>query len=342
MRMLTIPLALLIAAIGAFVSPYSSRAGAGGGCSGTAGSDVHRAGLVVTFAGEQPTQFFCVEFTEESISGIELLRRSGLSLVTQVEGGLGTGVCAIDGIGSDDPTNCFKYSTTPPYRYWVYFRWTGADPIGAWQFSNLGASTRVIRDGDIDGWSWGNGAGAPPEAPAGVLDPPTPTPLPPTLTPTPLHATNTPRPTVTPAPTKTAIAADTPAVNVTAMPTSQPAVETPAMPVQSAADVSVPPTPATPDADVAGAQATPRSELTAQASSTALSPTRTPGASPTARSGVIVVDPTQAWDNAETSEQHTGDGDSGGSTALIGFGVVALLLMGGAGALLYRRRSHDA
>ncbi len=339
MRTVAFLLAVLSFAVVAFALPSSSLAGSGGGCSGTAGSDVHRAGLVVSFGGQQPTQRFCVEFTEESISGIELLQRSGLSLVTQIEGGLGAGVCAIDGIGSDDPTNCFKYSTTPPYRYWVYFRWTGADSNGAWQFSNVGASTREIHDGDIDGWSWGNGANAPPESPDGVLDLPTPTPLPPTLTPTPVQATNTPRPTATRATTITPVPADTAAPNATLSPATPEVVATPT--VSSGSD-GIPPPPSPADAEVAGAQATPRPALTVTGASSVASVTLTPAATPTAPSGVIVVDPTQARDNAATAERADGDSGSGGSSALIGFALVAAVITGGAGVILYRRRSGDA
>ena len=67
---------------------------------------VHRAGLVVTF-GDRHSELFCIEFTEDSITGLELLRRSGLPLVTSGMGGLGGAVCSIGGEGSSDPSNCF-------------------------------------------------------------------------------------------------------------------------------------------------------------------------------------------------------------------------------------------
>lgn len=52
-----------------------------------AGQAVHHAGLVIVFD-EQRTETRCVEFTEEEITGAELLRRSGLAVVSSGFGGL--------------------------------------------------------------------------------------------------------------------------------------------------------------------------------------------------------------------------------------------------------------
>ena len=58
----------------------------------------NQAGLVVKF-GDGRTLTYCIEFTEDSITGIELLQRSGLTVVTSNSGGLGAAVCSIDGEG---------------------------------------------------------------------------------------------------------------------------------------------------------------------------------------------------------------------------------------------------
>ncbi len=65
----------------------------------------HRAGLVVRH-GDGRVVTRCVTFSEESISGVELLRRSGLAATFAAYGGLGYGVCVIDGQGCDSG-DCF-------------------------------------------------------------------------------------------------------------------------------------------------------------------------------------------------------------------------------------------
>jgi len=182
-------LALLAAAAGlasAWVSPAQAAQRSArppqqpAGCLSSAAPGVHRAGLVVTFA-DGDSRSFCIEFTEESISGIELLRRSGLELVTSTSGALGEGVCRIDDVGCADPGDCFCRCRGGRCEYWAYYQYAG----GAWRVSGVGASTRQVRDGDIDGWSWGSGgagAAGQPDAPADSLcreEAPSPTPPPP-------------------------------------------------------------------------------------------------------------------------------------------------------------------
>src|SRR6266496_3303208 len=52
------------------------------------------AGLVVQFPGGT-TQTFCVPFAGESISGLDLLLKSGLEVKAEVYGGLGAEICQI-------------------------------------------------------------------------------------------------------------------------------------------------------------------------------------------------------------------------------------------------------
>ncbi len=66
----------------------------------------HRAGLVVVH-GDGRVLTRCVAFAEETISGADLLRRSGLVVVLSPYGGLGYGVCAIDGEGCANGEDCF-------------------------------------------------------------------------------------------------------------------------------------------------------------------------------------------------------------------------------------------
>ncbi|CAA9542876.1 MAG: hypothetical protein AVDCRST_MAG87-228 [uncultured Thermomicrobiales bacterium] len=126
---------------------------------------VHSAGLVIDY-GDGRVSYAWVPFTEESISGIELLERSGLSLVAVSFGGLGKGVCEIEGTGCGiEPCRARLCQTADPASpFWQYLRQDGP---GNWKRFALGASQSDVRDGDIDGWAW---AGAVPELPALALD----------------------------------------------------------------------------------------------------------------------------------------------------------------------------
>ena len=111
------------------------------------GSGPNRAALVFRY-GDGSVQTRCVEFPETEIGGDELLNRSG------VNPGFGPSmeVCSINGDGC--PTDdCFCQCPFPNCEYWAYYHLKN----GAWQYSSLGAADSVIKDGDVDGWSWGPG-----------------------------------------------------------------------------------------------------------------------------------------------------------------------------------------
>jgi hypothetical protein len=94
-----------------------------------------------------------VAFEEDEISGIELLRRSGIEQVTIPFGGLGEGVCSLEGEGCP-ASECRRRVCQGSGRddpYWRYFR---QQTPGDWQPLILGASATEVRDGDVDGWSW--------------------------------------------------------------------------------------------------------------------------------------------------------------------------------------------
>jgi hypothetical protein len=104
----------------------------------------NRAALVVR-GGDGDSREMCVFFTEDEITGAELLQRSNLDVVTEANA-LGSAVCRIDGTGCtrDD---CFcNYPA-----FWGY--WTRDD--GKWAFSDIGASDRVVTNGSVDGWTFG-------------------------------------------------------------------------------------------------------------------------------------------------------------------------------------------
>lgn len=136
------PLAILLAvALLAGVSAGGARAG----------DPASHAGVIVRQA-DGSFVYGYVAFDEEKIDGVELLRRSGIPLVTAGFGGLGEAVCSLDGQGCG-MSECRKSICQggPDSPYWQYFRQDGA---GGWKPMMMGASGTRVRDGDIDGWSW--------------------------------------------------------------------------------------------------------------------------------------------------------------------------------------------
>ena len=113
----------------------------------------NRAGLVIVHGDGSVVQQ-CVAFTEESISGYELLQRAGAALSVEA-GGFGATVCSIDGEGCSYPAeSCFCQCQSSPCIYWSYWR---RQPDGPWRYQPLGAGNTQVRDGDVEGWHWAAG-----------------------------------------------------------------------------------------------------------------------------------------------------------------------------------------
>lgn len=113
----------------------------------------NRVGLVVANGDAVVTR--CIEFSEEEISGYEVLERSGLDLNVDVSSGMGAAICRIDGTGCTYPQEeCFCQCQGSPCRFWIYWHWDDGD----WRFSGLGASKYDVHDGDVEGWVWGEGS----------------------------------------------------------------------------------------------------------------------------------------------------------------------------------------
>ncbi len=125
----------------------------------------NRAGVVVQF-GDGSVVTRCVRFSEESITGYELLRRARLPIVVEF-GSFGAAICKIGAEGCTFPREpCFCQCQTlgAGCTYWVYSQLKD----GRWVISGLGASNRTVRDGDVDGWAWGKGDGNTGVAPLSV------------------------------------------------------------------------------------------------------------------------------------------------------------------------------
>ena len=131
----------------------------------TLADELHHAGLIVRDAEGRMT-YVWVPFAEEEIDGIDLLRRSGIPVVTVGFGALGDGVCSISGQGCGVAecrrTVCQGSAADAPY--WQYFAQDPGDPA-VWTWQPLGASSSRVEDGDVFGWSWTAGDPALPALP---------------------------------------------------------------------------------------------------------------------------------------------------------------------------------
>ncbi len=191
---------------GTYANPYST-ADAIIGLSGVPLSGInssptnHQAGLAV-FPGDGNVYTACISFTEDSISGFELLQRSGMKIETATNPSQGTAVCSIEDVGC--PSNdCF--CNMPDY--WSFWQYIDA----GWAYSAVGSDQSPVIDGDVNAWSWG--AGDPPamisypnicEGVPFVLPTSTPTSVPPTVTPPPTQAAQVAQATITSQPAEPA------------------------------------------------------------------------------------------------------------------------------------------
>ena len=112
------------------------------------------AGLVIRDPAGRIT-YAWIPFPEEEITGIDLLKRSEIPVVTAGFGALGEAVCSIGGEGCAlaecRRTVCQSSAAGAPY--WQYFRQDPGDPA-VWEWLPLGASATKVHDGDVFGWSW--------------------------------------------------------------------------------------------------------------------------------------------------------------------------------------------
>lgn len=130
-----------------------------------AADDVNVAGLLIDY-GDGRVSYVVTPFTEESISGIELLERSGLHLLTIDMGGIGAAVCEIEDVGCDVSACRTRMCQTgdPDSPFWRHMV-SGDDDT--WRFSTRGASATVVEDGDVYAWFW---SGDDPTGPSMSLD----------------------------------------------------------------------------------------------------------------------------------------------------------------------------
>lgn len=114
--------------------------------------DINVAGLIVDY-GDGRISYAWVPFAEDEISGVELLERSGLDVVTVGFGGMGDAVCQIDDTGCPvgDCRKRMCQTSDPESPFWRYSRQTDS---GDWVMAATGASGASVQDGDVDAWVW--------------------------------------------------------------------------------------------------------------------------------------------------------------------------------------------
>jgi hypothetical protein len=118
----------------------------------------NRAGLVIVH-GDGTVVTRCVAFEDETISGYDLLARSGLDLRMEVAG-MGPAICRLDQEGCDEGQDCFCHCQSGSCTYWTYWRQVPAGETMEWQYSSIGAGNTQVTDGMVEGWVWGESAAA--------------------------------------------------------------------------------------------------------------------------------------------------------------------------------------
>ncbi|MCB1017381.1 MAG: hypothetical protein KDB10_20005, partial [Acidimicrobiales bacterium] len=88
-----------------------------------------------------------IEFSAESISGLEALQLAGLSPVVEGFQGEGGAVCALAGVGCPSDGSCL--TCDPRGYYWAYHRAPAGS--GGYTYSRVGAGATRVHDGDVEG-----------------------------------------------------------------------------------------------------------------------------------------------------------------------------------------------
>jgi hypothetical protein len=114
-----------------------------------------RSGLVVAY-GDGRMAYVVVNFAGESISGAEVLDRSGLAVTEVSFGGLGVAVCAVDSTGCDvrECRQRLCHGPKPDDPYWQYF----VALEGTWKVAPLGVSGDSLENGSVRAFIWSAGA----------------------------------------------------------------------------------------------------------------------------------------------------------------------------------------
>jgi hypothetical protein len=191
------PVAALLTAVAAVALWYPAGGGpvAVAAAAGDCPAAAHHAEVVFEHA-NGASLAVCVGFAAPTISGVDLIRQTGIEVDMQQYGGAGEAVCQLDNEPQPVPGNCFGTS-----HYWALFV---SSRCAGWQYAASGISSQDFSDGDLEGFHFvpQSGTRGPPPGPGGSCPPiaastPAPTPVPPTSPPATaasVHATSAPAP----------------------------------------------------------------------------------------------------------------------------------------------------
>ncbi|MGN6033004.1 MAG: hypothetical protein ACTHQE_15230 [Thermomicrobiales bacterium] len=116
------------------------------------------AGLVVSY-GDGAFSYATVPLDGQQLDGLALLKAAGLTVLAIDFGGYGQGVCKIEVVGCDVSACrtrlCQTASADSPFWRFLVGGATG------WVLSPLGASAVRVKPGQVYGWAWAGGTGAP-------------------------------------------------------------------------------------------------------------------------------------------------------------------------------------
>ena len=251
--------AVFVIATAAAVS-VSVGPGATPACAAAVGEGPNRAVVVVQTGArsDSPVTRVCVRFTEDWLSGAEVLRRADVDAVFRPYGGMGEFVCSILGVGPE-VDDC-----PAAEQNWTYFR--AVYPATSFRYSSTGVSSTKVYDGDVEGWRF---AGSPPPH-SSVVD---------------VCGGPEPAARTSAAPTTTTTAASSPAPTTSTTATTAPAIApAPAVPATSSTVRTTAP-PAQPGPGAAAVEAEPATTSTTASSAGTDAPdgARDLAATPTAR-----------------------------------------------------------
>jgi len=309
----------------------------------------HRAGLIVVY-GPDNVYSTCVTFSEAELPGAELLRLAGLRVVGWVLPGQGEAICKIGSTGCDFPgEECFCQCLSTPCRYWSYWYWQN----GQWIYSGRGAGNRMVRDGGLDAWVWGDGNSQPPAigpgSPCGGIPP---EPVAPTATVAPQGAY--PGPTETATPTRGSPLTRMPSVTASSIPAQGSATPSNPVTVTPPAATSTAPGPyrgeATPTPAVVPATSQVSQAAYPQATQAIVAPTPSSAgtatypvekeAATTPTSDTVAVNTAAAESQATPVAASPQQGSAWGSYGAFGVLMVLLLALIGYAMFIRRRRQR--
>ncbi len=111
-----------------------------------------------------------ITFESETVTGIHALELAGAQPVVWIYAAQGGAVCRLFGVGRDSGPGCLG-GDGGDARYWAYHR--AVSGAVKFTYSQVGAGSTTVQDGDIEGWKFGLGSA--PALPA--LQPPTTVPV---------------------------------------------------------------------------------------------------------------------------------------------------------------------